>query len=545
VTVAFNLVDEPWIPALRNGSELVSLRTALLDSHNIRALALEFSSQAPALMRQILLPVVLHSGLVPRSYEQWGDWFSAGRFSSVQVTMIEDYLTAHHGLFDLFDAQRPFGQAPGLTALTGEIKPVAALIAHVANGNNVPLFTSYSDADDLALSPGQAALWMLHAQCWDTAAIKTGAVGDPQAKANKTTGNKTGPLGGLGVVVPTGESLYGTLLLNLRVLEDGLDPRDAPQWMGVQGPGWNAQGVAKGLCERLTWQARRIRLIPDQSAAGTVVNRVMITAGDRFAAPEPSPDDEPHTLWRRGPDEKGKPAAIKPRRHAVGRAAWRGLDSLIALDLPSSGEGPMTSGMLRQLRDLRAMQCIPRGYPVNVEIHGFKYGTQSAVFEDVLFDRLPLPVLALSSDSVVRHAVLELAAQAGALERALNRLADDLRRAAGGDPMPWDKGQRPGPQLLHALAPRANRLLAELRTAEDDDAVEAWMLPWEQDARRQALTAAEPLLAQQPASTFLGRKDEKSGHVFRAATAERAYRMALNTILTRAAAARPVNIEER
>ena len=534
--VEFNLIDEPWIPVLRGGArELVSLRTALLESHEISGLAPDFPPQTPALLRQVLLPIVLASGIVPTSSEKWAQWFAADGFDAGQAKQIDQYLTAQHDRFDLFDERRPFGQVADLAAASGETKSVGQLIAPIAMGNNVPLLTAYTEADDLALLPATAAVWMLHAQCWDTAGIKTGAAGDRQVKAGKTTGNRTGPLGGLGVVVPTGRTLYATILLNLPIRSDGLEPGDKPQWARDHTASWS-QRPATGLLDLLTWQSRRIRLIPEGVGQTVIVNRVVIAAGDRL--PDSlDPNFEPHTLWKRTAATKSEPSVIRPRRHAPGRAAWRGLDSLIAVSLPADGEALFTSLLLRQLAELNAEARIPADYPVNVEVHGFKYGTQSAIFEDNVYDLTPLPVLAFSADGEMRDAVLELVDQAKDLEYAVNRLAENLRRAAGGDPVPWDKGQRPGIDLIHALDPIARRLLADLRHTAAEEQIDDLMLTWEQDADRAARDVAEALLRQQPPQAFLGRVvDEK--HTYRAATAERSFRFTLAKTLPRAAAAR-------
>ena len=531
----FNLIDEPWLPVLRSGKrELVSLRSALLESHEISGLAPDFPPQTPALLRQVLLPVVLASGIVPTTSEKWAQWFAATGFDAEQAALIEMYLIENVDRFDLFDERRPFGQVAGLAAVSGETKSIGQLIAPIAMGNNVPLLTAYTEADDLALAPAEAAVWMLHAQCWDTAGIKTGAAGDEQVKAGKTTGNRTGPLGGMGVVVPTGHTLYATILLNLPIRSDGLDPNDKPQWARDHTASWSPR-PATGLLDLFTWQARRIRLIPEH-VGQSVVNRVVIAAGDRL--PDTlDPNFEPHTLWRRTAATKNEPSVIRPRGHPPGRAAWRGLESLIAVSLPTDGEALFTSRLLRQLAELNAEGHIPTDYPVNVEVHGFKYGTQSSIFEDNIFDYTPLPILALSADGDMRDAVLELVDQARRLEYAVNILADDLRRAAGGDPVPWDKGQRPGVDLVHALDPVARRLLADLRHAATEEQIDDLLLSWEQGADRAARAVAELLLRQQPPQTFLGRAaDEK--HTYRAATAEHSFRSTLAKLLTRAAGAR-------
>jgi CRISPR system Cascade subunit CasA len=531
--VEFNLVDEAWLPVVCDGeSQLMGLRAVLVRAHRISSLGLGFPAQIPALLRQLLIPILLDAGLVPVSYEQWADWFNAGEFSPAQDSKVEAYLAEHRGAFDLFDPVRPFGQVAQLATGKDTTSSIAQLIAPVASGNNVPIFSAYTDADDLQLSPGEAALWLLHAQCWDTAGIKPGAVGDPAVKAGKTTGNPTGPLGGLGVVVPTGRTLHETLLLNLPVRYGGLDPRDAPQWRRPSTSAWQ-QRSAVDVMDLLTWQSRRIRLIPAESEHGIVVNRVVMTAGDRLGE---MPEWEPHTLWRRGADVKGRPDVVRPRRHSPGRAAWRGLDSLIAMDLPAGGEGALTSRLLRQLGEIQAEELIDLGHPVDIEVHGYKYGTMSAIFEDNVFDSLPLPVLALTGEGEVREAVLRIAAQAGELEGAVNRLAADLRRAAGGDPVPWDKGQRPGTLLIHALDLIVRETLSGLGGADVADTITQLLTDWEIRARRATDNVAADLLARVAPETFGGR--QKDGHTYRAANAERVFRAAVAKILPRAAEAR-------
>lgn len=528
--MTFNLVDEAWIPVVCAGvNRRMSLQAVLAQPHRISSLGLDFPPQAPALLRQLLVPIVLDAGMVPTSYEQWADWFNADGFSPAQASAIEGYLADHRDKFDLFDPVRPFGQVAQLATGKDTTSSVAQLIAPVASGNNVPLLSAYTDADDLQLAPGDAALWLLHAQGWDTAGIKPGAIGDPAVKAGKTTGNPTGPLGGLGVVVPIGRTLYETLLLNLPVRYGGLDPQDAPQWRRSSTPAWQ-QRPAIDLMDLLTWQSRRIRLIAAESGRGVVVNRVVVTAGDRLSE---IPEWEPHTLWRRGADVKGRPDAVRPRRHSPGRAAWRGLDSLIAMDLPTDGEGALTSRLLRQLGEIEAEELIEMDHPVNIEVHGYKYGTMSAIFEDNVFDTVPLPALALTREGEVREAVLQIAAQAGELEGAVNRLAADLRRAAGGDPVPWDKGQRPGTLLIHALDPIVRETLSRLGDADTADTIAQLLTDWETRAHKATHYVAEDLLARAAPETFGGR--QKDGHTYRAANAERGFRTAAIKILPRAA----------
>ncbi|MGH3265127.1 MAG: type I-E CRISPR-associated protein Cse1/CasA, partial [Trebonia sp.] len=312
----------------------------------------------------------------------------------------------------------------------------------------------------------------------------------------------------------------------------GLDPKARPpRWSSQPSPAWEERH-AHGLLDLLTWQCRRIRLLPAETVHGVRVNQVVISSGDRMIE---TPQDEPHTLWRTPAKDDDGPAAPRPYRHMAGKAAWRGLASLLALERPSDGRGVLANRLLGQLHDLQAEGYLADDYPLRVEIQGVVYGTQSSVVEDTISDSIPMPVAALGTDIALRDALLDIAGQADRLETAVNVLDADLRRAAGGDPVPWNKGQRPGDHLIHALDAPARRVLEDLcRVHGDDDRLEIALTTWERTARTAAVAAAEPLLARSDPSVFSGRT-LADGRTYRQATAEASFRRALKEILPRAA----------
>jgi CRISPR-associated endonuclease Cas3-HD len=221
-----NLTAQPWVPVTKQGVRTeVSVREALLQAHEFDGLAIDDPLQAVAVFRQVLLPVLLHVFGVPRDVNEWDDRHRAGRLDPAPVSA---YLDEHASRFDLFNPDRPFAQVAGLAAVNGETKPVSLLIPHLASGNNVPLFSPRTENDPPALTPAQAARAVLSAQCWDTAAIKTGAVGDEKkVRAGKTMGNPTGPLGQLGVVIPLGDTLFETLMLSVPIVPQACGGRIA------------------------------------------------------------------------------------------------------------------------------------------------------------------------------------------------------------------------------------------------------------------------------------------------------------------------------
>ncbi|MFI7081271.1 type I-E CRISPR-associated protein Cse1/CasA [Micromonospora sp. NPDC049903] len=544
---SFNLTDDAWIPvvAQRDGPptgqpdhgsfppapQVWSLADVLTRAHEIDALGLANPLEVAAVLRQVLVPAYIDACGVPRSEEEWRQRWMEGALPSAQI---KGYLTSRRSLFDLF-GPRPFGQVAGLRTRKDETKPVSLLVAAIATGNNVPMFTSRTEANPPPLSPAEAVRAMLAAQCWDTAAIKSGAADDPQAgAAGKTTGNPTGPCGALGIVVPLGRNLAETILLNTPIVRHP-PTDDVPQWRREPRPTgvWETRG-ARGLLDLLTWQSRRVRLIPERTAGGdVVVRRAVLTAGDRLLrVPQ---DVEPHTAWRQVDKPKANQPSVMPVRHVLGREAWRGLESLLAT-IPSSGTKVFSSNLLVQLHQLRMNGHIPADAPVQVLTVGVAYGNQSAVVEDVIADVVPLPLTALDPDSDVRQVVETVVVQAEELRRAANRLGDDLRQAAGGEALPWDKGQRLGDGLMFEFSQLVRRLLAGLqrqpqRWEEAEDA-------WRQAAQELAFAAGERVLAATPPTAFFGHKsrDKKfdgkdTKPMLRASTAESSYRRTVRRIL--------------
>jgi CRISPR system Cascade subunit CasA len=348
----------------------------------------------------------------------------------------------------------------GLRTERDDTKPVSLLLPAVAAGNNVPLFSARTEADPPSLTPAEAVRALLSGHCWDTAAFKSGVVGDPTAKAGKTAGNPTGPLGQLGVVVPIGPTLRDTLLLNTPVVSDGLAPDDLPQWRREPATAAWQERPASGLLDLLTWQSRRIRLVPETTGDGTVVvRRVVVAAGDRLT--QIPVDVEPHTAWRVNPRPAAGQASVRPVRHVSGRSAWRGMAGLLATSVPTDDKvtAPL---LLQQISNLRAADHLPPDYPLQVLTVGVQYGNQSAVVEDVIVDQIPLPVVALVADDSVRAVLLEVTRQAEELREAANRLGDDIRAACGADKIPRDRSQRLGDTLVQELTPVVRRLLRGL-----------------------------------------------------------------------------------
>lgn len=523
----FNLLLERWVPISGpSGVADRSVHEVLSNAHTLGGLASLPATINVAVFRQVLLPLVLDVFGPPRSEEELAARLDLGCFDTVRLGA---YLDEWSHRFELFDPAAPFAQVADLATANGEVKGVALLQPAAATGNNVPLFSARSEADTLRLTSAEAARWLLHAQCWDTAAIKSGAVGDDNVKGGKTTGNPTSSVGRFGVVMPIGRNLYETLVLNMPVRRDDVQADDRPQWKREPPTAAWKSREARGILDLLTWQSRRIRLVRDDDG---MVDGVVLCAGDRL---DPFPYFEPHCTWN--VDKRPKPGQPerRPRSHQSGSSSWQGFRSIVALEAAEPGRpDPATSVLLDQVGTLWSDRLVADDYPFNVELVGVEYGNQSAVVENVVADIMPLPVAALRADSEVGPMLIQVARDADNLVALVNRLEGDLRRSLGGDLVPWDQGQRASVQLVHRLDGIFRRMLDRARTGSTlaDEVLAAWRQP----ARLVVEQVAEDLLSAVPTVAHQGRLDD-GGHRHNVAVAQLRFFRNLNKIVPAAAPA--------
>jgi CRISPR system Cascade subunit CasA len=527
---SFNLIDEPWLPCLdRRGQQVTcSLRTVLRRAHELRDLVVDTPTQYPPIIR-LLLSILHRAAAGPVTEEMWTQLWNEGRFPDV----LDEYLDRVAERFDLFHPAMPFMQVAGLTAQNGETKTVAQLIPYLASGNNVPLFSAARDDQPPALTPAEAARWLLHAHAWDTAAIKTGATGDPKARGGKTTGNPPGYLGELGVVVPVGKTLFETLELNL--VRGGYGDEDLPPWeRDPDGPEWTER-PPRGRVDLYTWQSRRIRLIPELTADGVRVRRCVVTAGDRVVL-HLVDQIETHSAFRRSENKEKQLKLARvylPHVHDPAKKLWRGLGAILADT--RADDGRMRPLVLTQLGEPLWLDLL-REAPVRLRGVGISYGNQRAVVDEVYDDEIPLPVLLLAEqgrewyDAVLRGvALVEEAA------RAVGRLAANLARAAGSRDQAGGYDQRARERFYATLDLPFRRWLEHLR--RPDGSPEELLSSWADQVKRYADELADDLLRAAPPVAVAGRPDPqgKNGEWLSSAIAEKYYRHAVRVAVTRVA----------
>lgn len=462
---SFDLTRRPWIPVLHsNGSQdELSLCQVFDHAGDLRRVVGGLATQEFALIR--LLLAVAHDALDgPAGVEEWAElWEDPDCFAPVQV-----YLEEHRERFDLLHPRTPFLQSAGLRTAKDEVFSLNRIVADVPAGE--PFFTARMP-DVERLSFAEAARWLVHVHAYDTSGIKTGMAGDDRVKGGKVYPLGTGWAGGLGGVFVEGATLRETLLLNLVAADtEALDfsDGDRPAWRREPcGPGSDGR-AASGLRDLYTWQSRRVRLHHD--AGG--VHGVVLGYGDPLVWRNMH-RCEPMTAWRRSPVQEkklGQSPVYLPLEHDPARSAWRGIAALLADRLEESGGAGGPSRLRPRVLDWVARVVteghLPRRFLVRARVAGVRYGTQQSVIEEVVDDRLVMPVVLLhGQDPAYARQAIAAAEDADRAVRALGDLAADLARAVGAEQDgPKDAARAEGFDVLdHPY----RRWLSELAEVDD------------------------------------------------------------------------------
>ena len=285
VTYSFNLVDEPWIPVLRSAHtspELLNLRQVLSEAPRLWQLA-DPSPVVTISLYRLLLAILHRSLRGPRTSAEWariagiagyGAGYRAGRgagpvassggaWGREEQEAIDSYLTTWRGRFDLFDPRYPFYQTPDLpvSARTG---PATVLAQERASPRNQPLLFDHTTSDRAWLTPDAAARALLVQQNFAVGGlISYDTLREPIA--NKYVG--MAPLLGAAICLVRGATLFETLMLNW-VAYNPTEAQPFPFW-GDDRPAWErdeptapSERRPNGYVDLLTWQSRRILLVP-------------------------------------------------------------------------------------------------------------------------------------------------------------------------------------------------------------------------------------------------------------------------------------------
>lgn len=478
--VGFNLLDEPWIVTLDPAGRERELSILDVFDHaaDLVTIGGEVPTQSFAITRMLL--AFLHRALDgPRDQDAWVQLWAA---DGLPMDRIRTYADHVRDRFDLFDPAVPFMQVADLRTAKDEVSGLEKIVADVPNGQ--PYFTTRSASSLTVIPPSEAARWLVHTHAFDPSGIKSGAVGDPVVRNGKGYPIGTGWSGQLGGVLAEGANLRETLLLNLIAYDantyvtigghDDLPPWERPP----DGPASSDGRTAHGAVTLYTWQTRRIRLHGDRNG----VLGVVLANGDKIQ-PQNRHQLEPHTAWRYSAPQSKKhnQDTYMPRAHDVRRSVWDGLAALLPSvhgqrsprsDSPTPIHPP---GVLQWIGDLVADGHLDEDVVVRTRTIGATYGTQSATFDEILDDQIPLAVVLLRKDRPDLGRAVEGAAEdADAAAFEVWKLAENLAQAAGAAPKSG-AGDRAREQVYAALEQPYRQWLVGLdRRSDPSDARSAW-----------------------------------------------------------------------
>lgn len=318
MTYSFNLIDEPWIPCLASdGSHReLGIRDVLQEAQSLGEIRGETPLETAAVHR--LLLAILHRVFGPEGAAQWGKLYHNPGFDLAGLDAYLQLSDIHHA-FDLFGEQRRFYQSRDPRA--GK-KSVISMVIHAASGNNSTLFDHSTEYVGLELTPAQAARALLVSQMF--------GIGGLSGLPDKFT---DGPAAKGILFFAKGSNLFETLLLNmLRYSEDEPIPTpnndDLPAWE-MADPFQPARTKPKGYLDYLTWQNRRIWLLPEKVNGHVIVRQMSWAPGLMMEAD----DIDPMKHYR-----ASRTSGMQPLCFSSERALWR--DSGVLFQIASADAKP-------------------------------------------------------------------------------------------------------------------------------------------------------------------------------------------------------------
>lgn len=417
MTASFDLVDLPWLPCRTSASSVprqVSLFEALATAHEIDEMLGETPLITMAAHR--LLLAVLHRCFGPQNSEAWSSLWQGKRFPTKPL---REYFERWRHRFDLFHAERPFYQVPlGVE----RARSIACLMFQA--DNNPTLFDHTTTSRPPALTPATAARHLLAYLSFDFGGIKSADTGSGKESA------KASPLNQCAVMMARGGNLFETLMLNLirYAPEQGVPFRfnaseDVPAWER-EALTRSEDRYPQGYLDLLTWQSRRVCLMPEQADGDEpVVKAAVIMKGIQPPEGHEWRGKESMVSFRKRPSAKNDEEPWPPVKFVEGRLFFR--DSLALVHSTSSTTRPPL--IVDWLRDLIAEDRLEDSRVLPIDVLGFTVDKAKPLFWK--HERFPLPLAFLENETLVEawSEMLETSeAGARALRLAMNRTCELL-----------------------------------------------------------------------------------------------------------------------
>lgn len=506
----FNLLDQPWIPVTELVTGMpreVGLREVILDAHRFREIVDGSPLTTAALYRLVI--AVLHAALDgPESVDAWGDVWDQGHFLSDQIN---PYLDRWAERFDLFHPEFPFYQRAELEE--DEAKPISWIVLTMPTDSGPTLFDHTSSCQPGRLTAAEAGRALVTYQAYIYGGTNTYRKGEDPKFFKYADGS---PLFKCVVVIVTGQTLFETLMLNLhRYAPDDEEPmrvvgEDAPAWQRDE-PTEAEDRVPNGYRDLLTWQSRRVRLVPRRAAnESIIVDRVFAMKGNQFPETWDARSGETMVAYAVRKGAKPTESPWYPVGIRDDRALWRDSGAMFQ-SIVDHTQRPRSLDWLSELAYEERFADRSTIY----EMDAFGIRAKEAKLKAWRHDRMPLPVTMLRVEAqveAIRVALRFAEDVAGALRFAEERFAElalaptsDQREGRKPD---REKGVKPLAKALALEATYWPRLEAPffslVRGIPDDGATDEYgetrfgareLVRWRDEVRRSAFDALRRLTA--------------------------------------------------
>jgi len=447
---SFNLVDQPFVPCSLLDGQLteMGLRDILVRAHEVAEIRDDSPLVTIALHR--LLLALLHRNFGPASLDAWSKLWQAGRFDP---QVLESYLEQWRDRFDLCDPKHPFYQWPVME----ESKPVPVTRLALVAANNATLFDHRYEAQELPLPPNQTAQLLIAYQAF--------AVGGGVSKPFNLCHSPLISQGGYLILI-VGENLFQTLCLNLLVSTSSTpipsSASDTPIWERSTLPAPDEKRtVPLGYLDYLTWQSRRVRLLPHEGDQ-LRFDRMHMLQGMRLT--DSFGSSEPMAVYVRNQKDE-----YRARGFDESRGLWR--DSHVLLSGADYQKAPLG---VQQVEQLKRRGLLDR--KTTFRLAAFGLSTDQAKVHFWRHETMPLPLAYLGDKALLDDLrdALEATEDAGkAVYESIRNLAEIVSTGSQGRP-----DQDRAKQLAAALYQQGRfwarleepfrRLLQELPTGDDD-----------------------------------------------------------------------------
>ncbi len=324
--ISYNLLKERWLPCIDDNNRLVSLNIldVVTNAHKLKEIQGDLSIVTGALY--LFMIAFIKNVLNLQNEDEWEKLWNNGKFPQDEFLK---YAARWETRFDLFDADHPFYQDPHIgqrekdikklpTGKSAQPKGISGLLMHLASGNNATLFDHSLDDFPGWYSPGEAAQLLIMWQAYSLCGMSSASISND--KFYKDSPFTRGIL-----FLNIGANVFQTLMLNTASTD--FDPlqskeKDKPCWE-VDDPFLKERFDPEGMLDFLTWQSRRILLIPEEHDDEIGVCSFFIAPGHSLVKTFSNP------FYHSRIQQKDGKQSIRSMRFRQGHSLWRDSSAIL------------------------------------------------------------------------------------------------------------------------------------------------------------------------------------------------------------------------